>query len=520
MDIKNVFKKKKYSLYMKKIVLAVVLCLSSWVTVAQSGYEITINLKNCNDTLAYLTFYQFDKTLIKDTCTSIKEGKIVFTGKTKLEKGIYSLVSQRKAIYFDFFVDDTTQKLELKSEASANIGKELTALNSDNENQFFRYIQFINEQNKDFIAYKESNKLATKKDTIALNKKQKDIETIIQAYEEKFLAEHKGSYIGDVLNLKVEKLLKEVPKASNGRPDSIQAFKYYKKHFWDNVDFTDDGTIRNPFFSPKIKKYFESIVPTHPDSVSVEIDKILSKTRRGSLTYKLLLAHFTYTYETSKMMGFDKVFVHMSDAYFKTGKADGIYEDGEIVQKIIKRADKLKPLLIGSQALDLSMIKAEDFGKMKAMGFEDAKNSEEMTKVFYKNLDQVNKMFVKLSDVKADYTILIFWDVDCGHCQKEIPVLLAQYNDLLKEKKDIKVYSVYMQHEGEKYLKYIADNKLPWINVYDGAHYNNAIEKYDVYATPVIYILDKNKKIKAKRIDANQVKAIIKVLETENKIKS
>ena len=26
-----------------------------------------------------------------------------------------------------------------------------------------------------------------------------------------------------------------------------------------------------------------------------------------------------------------------------------------------------------------------------------------------------------LSDVKADYTILVFWDVDCGHCQKEIP---------------------------------------------------------------------------------------------------
>jgi hypothetical protein len=94
---------------------------------------------------------------------------------------------------------------------------------------------------------------------------------------------------------------------------------------------------------------------------------------------------------------------------------------------------------------------------------------------------------------------------------------LQQYNDLLKEKKDVKVYSVYMQHEGEKYLKYIAEHQLPWINVYDGAHYNNAIEKYDVYSTPVIYILDKNKAIKAKRIDANQVKNIINLFEKENK---
>jgi thiol-disulfide isomerase/thioredoxin len=126
-------------------------------------------------------------------------------------------------------------------------------------------------------------------------------------------------------------------------------------------------------------------------------------------------------------------------------------------------------------------------------------------------------MWVKLSEVKADYTILVFWDVDCGHCQKEIPVLVKAYNELLLEKKEVKVFSVYMQHEGDKYLKYIADNNLPWINVYDGAHYNNAIEKYDVYSTPVIYILDKNKIIKAKRIEAANVKTIIKALETEAK---
>jgi thiol-disulfide isomerase/thioredoxin len=500
---------------MKKLLLVLVFFFSSLLAVAQSGYEITINLKNCPDSLAYLTFYQFDKTLIKDTCTSIKNGKIVFTGKKKLEKGIYSLVSQKKAIYFDFFVDDNTQKLELKSEASADIGKELTALNSPLENQFFRYIQFINDQNKGYQAYKESTKLLTKKDSLALNKKQQEVEKAIQAYEEKFLADHKDTYIGDVLNLKVEKLLKDVPKASNGRPDSTAAFNYYKKHYWDNVDFKDDGTMRNPFFNPKIKKYFEQVVAKHPDSTIVEIDRIMAKTQPGTLFYKLLLAHFTYNAETSKIMGFDKVFVHMSDTYFKTGKADGIYEDKDIVQKIIKRADKIKPLLIGNQALELFMIKAEDFPKMKAMGFEDAKNNEEMTNVFYKNVDQINKMFVKLSDVNADYTILVFWDVDCGHCQKEIPILLDSYNDMIKEKKNVKVYSVYMQHEGEKYLKYIDDHKLPWINVYDGAHYNNAIEKYDVYSTPVIYILDKNKKIVAKRIDANQVKTLIEAFEKE-----
>ena len=500
---------------MRKFIFSFVLFFTAHIVEAQSEYEITINLKNCNDSIAYLTFYQFDKTLIKDTCTNVKNGKIVFKGKEKLEKGIYSLVSQGKGIYFDFFIDDSTQRLQLETELSANIGKELIALNSPLENEFFKYVQFINTQNKDFQTYKQGQTLTTKNDTIALKNKQKEIEKSISDFEEKFIAIHKGTYIAAVMNLKLEKLLKDIPKATNGRPDSIAVYNYYKKHYWDNVDFSDDGIIRNPFFTNKLKRYFESVVAVNPDSVSVEIDNIMSRAIPKSLTFKLLLAHFTYTYETSKIMGFDKVFVYISDNYFKTGQANGIYEDQDIVNKIIKRADKLKPLLIGATAQDLFMIKAEDYPTIKKMGFEDAKNSAEMTDVYYKNESQITKMYVKLSDIKAKYTILVFWDVDCGHCQKEIPVLLEQYNELLKENKDVKVFSVYMQHEGEKYLKYIAEQKLPWINVYDGAHFNNAIEKYDVYSTPVIYILDQNKKIKAKRIEASQLKNLIQLIETE-----
>ena len=502
---------------MKKLLLAIVFCLSSLFARAQSGYDIKINLKNCKDTLVYLTYYQFDKTLIKDTCTHIQNGKIVFKGKEKLNKGIYSLIGQQKAILFDFFIDDDTQKLELKSDSEFEIVKDLVALNSTRENDFFDYIKYIGKQNAAFQVVKQSTILKTKKDTLALYEKQKEIEKNIADYEEKFLVQNKGTYIGDVLNIKMEKLLKNVPKASNGRPDSIAAYNYYKKHYWENVDFKDDATMRNPFFTNKLKKYFDQVVVMHPDSIAVEIDRMMARPTQGSLIYKLMLAQLTYSYETSKIMGFDKVFVYIADNYFKTGKATGIYDDEEVIPKIIKRADKLRPLLVGSMAQDLFMIKAEDFEKMKAMGFEEAKNGEEVTKVYYKNIDAINKMYVKLSDVKADYTILVFWDVDCGHCQKEIPILLDAYNEMLKEKKDVKVYSVYMQHEGEKYSKYIDEHKLPWINVYDGAHYNNAVEKYDVYSTPVIYVLDKNKVIKAKRIEAGKVKEIIKAIEMENK---
>ena len=103
-----------------------------------------------------------------------------------------------------------------------------------------------------------------------------------------------------------------------------------------------------------------------------------------------------------------------------------------------------------------------------------------------------------MNSIQAKYLIVAFWDVDCSHCKTEIPKLLNLYHEFQKENKDVKVFSVYVYHEVDKYMKYINDNKLDWINVYDGAYINNVVDKYEVRTTPVIYILDENKVIKVK----------------------
>jgi hypothetical protein len=343
--------------------------------------------------------------------------------------------------------------------------------------------------------------------------KQKEINENIENFEKSFMLKNKGSFISDALNLKMEKYLKDIPKASNGRPDSIAVYDYYKKHYWDGVDFKDDGLARTPFFYGRLNRYFESVVMRNPDSVSVEIDQIMNQAIEGSIMYKLLLANFVNKYETSKVMGFDKVFVYIVDKYFKTGKAKDIYNDDNIVNNIINRATILRPLLLDEIAPELPMIPIESHDKIAKMGFENAKTSEELTKIFYANAAEIEKTFLKLSSIKAKYTLLVFWDVDCSHCQVEIPKLIDLYHQLLKDKIDIKVFSVYTLQDFNKYKKYVEEKKLDWINVYDGVHYNNLKDKYDIYSTPVIYILDKDKKIKAKRIDVDQIKPILTELD-------
>ena len=503
---------------MKKRVLFLLFMLCAVVAHSQSGYHLKINLKNCKDTLVYLTFYQFDKTLIKDTCTHIKNGKIEFKGSGKLDRGIYSIVGQQKSILFDFFIDEETQFLELKSDAEFLYAKELVALNSKRENDFFNYIRFIGDQNREIESALQAARGKTKKDSTELvSTKQKAIAAAISSYEENFLVQNKGSYVAAVLNLKMDKLLKDIPKASNGRPDSLAVYNYFKKHYWDGVDFQDDGMVRNPFFATKLNTYFQNVVVRHPDSVALELDVMFKKMKPETTIYKLLLGHFIYTYETSKIMGFDQVFVHLADNYFKTGKAKGIYEDETVVDKIVERSNKMKPLLLGAVAPELYMIKPESHPQFGPMGFDKATTSEELTKLYYAHQAELEKMYVKLSEVKADYLILLFWSVDCGHCQTEVPKILEDYHQFLKDKKDVKVYSVYTEYDYEKYVKYIAEHKLDWINLYDPVHLNNIREKYDVYSTPVIYILDKNKVIKAKKIGSEQIKDIIRNMEAEYK---
>jgi hypothetical protein len=499
---------------MKKITLSFALFFGLMYVQAQTGHEIKINLKNCKDTVAYLAFYQFDKLYISDTCKKVVNGNIVFKGKKNLDKGVYFLLSQAKGNYFDFIIDEQSQKQQINSDKS-NLLENLKAINFKQNENFFNYIRFVTTKNKEFDGFRKGIKEQKKPDSTALlSKEYKVLNDAILQNDLNTIAENKGTYLAEILNLKTDRVAKDIPKASNGRPDSIFAYNYYKKHFWDGVNFQDDATLRNPFFTNKINQYFNSVVLQHPDSVCVEIDRMMLKTKQGTKMNMLLLAHFTQTYEIPKIMGMDKVFVYMVDNYFKTGKAKGVYDDS-VIKIIINRGNVLAPLQLGKTAPELYMVDIPGHDKIANMGFDTAKTSEEITKIYYDNKTEIEKSYVTLSSIKADYLILLFWDVDCGHCQKEVPKILELYHDFLKEKKDVKVFGVYTQNEFDKYKKYIADNKIDWINVYDGVHINNLKEKYDVVTTPVMYILDKNKVIKAKGIGSEAIKSIITQMEKE-----
>lgn len=498
---------------MKKLLIAFSALLSSQL-VAQGGYDIKISIKGNTDTVAYLAKYTFDKQYIVDTCKKVSKGNIVFKGKKDLDKGVYFLVSQEKVRYFDFFINESS-KLSITTDA-ADFVKNLKAPGSKENEEFFKYINYITERNQEFAKLREQTKGKSKEDsTNFMKEKSAELNKAVVKFDQEFMNSHAGTFLYDVLNLKTEKELKDVPKASNGRPDSIAVYKYYKTHFWDGVNFKDDRVLRTPFFADRLKRYFNNVIIQMPDTITTEINKIMKQCNPESDMFKFLLAYFMPTYEQSKIMGFDKVFCDLVDTYIRTGMAKGVYDE-TTSKKIAERVDILRPLLLGSQAPDLLMIDTVNAKITNKMGFDTAKTSSSVTKLYYDNAQKLTALFTTLYSVKAKWTLLVFWDVDCGHCKTEMPKLKDAYAEM-KSKYDLKIFAVYTQHEYDKWRKYLIENKLDFMNVYDPVHINNIKTKYDIFSTPVIYLLDKDKKIKAKRLSVDQAVEMIKVFDKQEK---
>ncbi|MES2690815.1 MAG: thioredoxin-like domain-containing protein, partial [Bacteroidota bacterium] len=236
-----------------------------------------------------------------------------------------------------------------------------------------------------------------------------------------------------------------------------------------------------PVFHSKIEYFITKVTPQVPDSINRAIDYLIDQTLKSRETSKWCIYWITDHYEKSQYMGMDAVFVHMVDKYYKDTTRT-FWIDETLRFKITDRADNLRNNLLGKIAPNLNM---PDTGfTMRA-----------------------------IHDIKAKYTMLLFWDATCGRCKEEIPRLKVLYDKLNKEQylKGLyfQVYAISMTTDAEEWKKYVRDNKLKWLNVSD--LYNNTKYRkfYDIYSTPVIYLLNEKKEIIAKRLSVEQVEEFI-----------
>ena len=138
---------------------------------------------------------------------------------------------------------------------------------------------------------------------------------------------------------------------------------------------------------------------------------------------------------------------------------------------------------------------------------------------------------MSLYDVEAKFTAVLIWESTCGHCKKELP----KYKELYKEwhPKGLEIYAIGNDFEPEPWQEFVEEQEYTdWINVSDNPLINaqdsastliyggvttlkslNFRTTFDVFATPKVFLLDKNKKIIGKQIGAEQMGDILSRLE-------
>ena len=439
---------------------------------AQDAYELKVKIAGLkqNDT-CFLANYFGDKQYIQDTALIDANGKAVFSGDKKLPGGIYLVIVPGKK-YFEMIVTDD-QSFSMETD-SADWVKNMKVSGSEENKLFYEYLTFISGKQKEIEPLRVAReRVKNKPDSMKIvNEKMTAIDNAVKNYKLDFIKSHPNTFVSKIFKTMQEP---EIPPAPD-KKDSTFAYRYYKAHYFDNVDFSDDRILRTPLFHNKLKYYLESLTVQHWDSIAISAEYLAEKAKANKEVFKYVVQYITYTYESSKVMGMENVFVFMVNKYHKTGQVTWI--DSSHLGRIIKRADQLEPVLIGKKAPNLVM--------------------QDSTYVKTYDLHKLN----------AKYTIVYFWDPDCGHCQKETPKLHEMWVSKLKNK-GVVVYAVGSISEVDPWKKYIRDKKLTWLNVIDAYNKNNYKHKYDIFSTPVIYILDENKKIIAKRLESEQVEGFL-----------
>ncbi len=469
---------------MKKIITTLLVSAISIALFAgaQKGYDIKLTIKNLPNSRLILAYYYGDKQYVKDTLKIDSKGLCEIKGDTSLPSGIYLAVFPALGNkYFEFVIDE--QRFSLTTDTNDLAGHVVVSGSQENE-LFYDDMKFLTKERKESEGYNTQYKAATtQKEKDDIRAKLLKIDSLVNDNRHAVMKKYPNSFYVTILKAMEPiqpKELKDAPKDAVGRIiDSNWVWRDYKNRYWDNVKLTDDRLLRTPVFHNKLKEFYTRTIIQLPDSIIADGDALLSKMPPKNDIFKYTLVYMLNEMAKSKIMGFDAVYVHLVKNYYAKGFAPWV--DTVQLYKINERGRVLEPLLIGKKAANITLT------------------------------DTTLKTFRSMYDIKNRFTILCFWDPDCGHCKKEVPKLADIYHKMKKDGIDVEIYApaIMSIEEVKKWTDFINEHKLDWINVADPYRQNNFRFEWDIQSTPQIYILDKDKKIIAKRIGADQVEDFI-----------
>lgn len=451
------------------------------------GYKLDFKIVGTEDTTVYLANYFGKQLYYKDTAYTDSEGRFSFEGDEPLLGGTYAVITPGP-VYFDLIINGEEFYMETDT---TDFVANMVIKNSKENDVFFGYIKFIGSQRAKAGPLQAQLQQCQEDggDCQDLIDQITAIDLEVRDYQARLVEDHDGLLIAKLLKMQID------PEVPDGlmENDSLR-YLWGLEHYFDHIDLSDDRLVQSPILANKVDYYMNKMLVQTPDTVCSSAIRLIRKTKEGSEMFRYLVHTFMNNFNTSKIMGMDKVFVCLGQEYYCSDKTWWMSEDK--IKEICDRVDELSPVLIGEPAMNLVL------------------------------LDTSNTAYVSLYEIEAKWKLVLIWDPHCGHCKEEMPQYIELYSDW--KDKGLEVYAVNNAIDAEEdWKKYIRENGLEWINVHDiqdmrdnpgnyigpGKSDINSInyrKYYDVFSTPKVYLLNgEDNTIIAKQFNAESLKEIL-----------
>ena len=283
------------------------------------------------------------------------------------------------------------------------------------------------------------------------------------AYIDKMVLDFTGTYAAKLMRMHQM----PVPNASL---DEQAELNYLKAHFFDYINFYDPLLINSNAYTDKVIEYLSLYRQNATNQADQEaafieaVDNLIPEVEGNPEVYNFILNYLVTGFEK---FGMDKVIDHIAVNYqakeCESGRPD-------IIQK---RLEAFRKMAVGNAVPNF---------------------------VIENHLGQT----ISLNSFDNQYKAIVFWSTQCPHCMNMMPLIDAWYKKNAPDK-NVEVIAISIDTNAADWLNVIEKYRFDWHNYCSFNGWDDeVVQAYNIYATPTIFIVDRNDEIVAKPVEFNE----------------
>lgn len=441
-------------------------------------FKLELNAPQYKDRTAYLLMYWNGDTYVQDSCIISNKGVGSIRTDKDMPAGQY-LIYIKPDLQLDILLDEGQNDIKITLAKTIENSKVIGSRDTEILWQYIKEANLLTE--KQAALTEKSNANLSDVEQAKLNTQMDEYNSLFEGKVDQLIAANQGTWASVFLKgLKSVDVPHKEPKTME---DVVANKQFVRQHYFDNLDFTDSRLLRTNYFYSYLDNYMENWVDQDATSLAQAASEIVGKAQGNQQVFEQLLSRFLNNSLNSKLMGMENTWARLAEDYIFDNPS--IRMDSTELRNLRSQYEVIKENRIGMKAHNLS-------------------------------LETLNGDSLNLYDIEGDYLVLFFYNPTCGHCHKEIKTI---NEELYPKYKDRGVRFVTMNIFPEKtgWQNFVEELKIgDWYNLADPKHKSQYWIYYDTTAVPSVYLLDKDKKIIAKKIDEENLKKVLEILYNED----